>query len=272
MKSVPNQVLLPGLPDPSQAHIWLLDLQRHRPDDYPSERVVLDDSELTRMAAFRRERDRQQYRLIRTTVRNVLSGYCPAVEPTQWRFNKNQHGKPAIAGPATTEPLFFNISHSGRWLAMAVACSENIGIDIEQVSDRHSALAIARRHFTRREYSELCDLAPQELLSCFYRLWVLKEAYSKACGNALVPTLGALEFSFPGEKSIVAGLPSANAVKQELPDWYFSLFKMAGYRLALAMRCRQGAGDLDVSAWGIDDPLEPGVASKLNLLPYRRSG
>ena len=120
MKKPQSQLVMPELPDRQQAHVWLLDLDRHRPEQYPAERLLLDGSELTRMAAFRRERDRQEYRLTRTVIRNVLSSYCPSVQPVQWRFKKNRHGKPAIAEPSSIESLFFNISHSGRWLVVAL--------------------------------------------------------------------------------------------------------------------------------------------------------
>ena len=272
-----SQLVTPGIPDPQQGHLWLLDLERHRPESYAADCLVLDDSELTRATMFRNERDHKQYCLSRTAVRNVLSCYCTSIEPAKWRFHRNSHGKPVIASPSLTQPLYFNISHSGRWLAIAIACNEKIGIDVELMSERRSMLAIARRYFTRREYSELCDLALEDLLWRFYGLWTIKEAYSKACGYALVPTLGELEISFSGESHIEARLESeyqpstrlSSRERQVLPGWCLRLFEMEDYRLALAMRYGKELGGIKTSAWEIEDPLKPGAATKIRLEPCR---
>jgi len=269
MTNVDGNQVNPRIADRHQAHLWLLDLERHRPDSLSVEPLLLDDSERDRLQAFSRQRDRQQYCLIRVAVRNVLSSYWPTVKPGEWRFSKNTHGKPAIAAPELTEPLHFNISHSGRWLAVAVSSNEYTGVDVEKVAERRSMMAIARRYFTDQEYIRLCDLAPEECCRYFFELWTLKEAYSKACGNALVPILGKLELSFPDKNTIKAGLWAKDNEMHNLTDWGMRLFAMPGYQLALAMRSGQGVADVNVRAFEIDNPLKPGAASESVLEPCR---
>lgn len=269
MKKSGQQMTVPGLPGRQQAHIWLLDLDRQDPESFQGDCFVLDDSEQERAAVFRRERDRQQYRLTRTAVRNVLSNYYPTTAPAQWRFARGVHGKPAIAGPKLDRPLYFNISHSGQWVAIAVAQNECIGIDLERITARQSMMAIARRYFTNREFSELGDLAPEMMLRRFYELWTLKEAYSKACGNALVPTLKELELNFPEQKEIGADLRSAGGKGKALVGWCLRLFELGDYQLALAMRDGHESGSIDTMAWQLDDPLEPGAATEFSLSPCR---
>jgi 4'-phosphopantetheinyl transferase len=271
MISPQHQIVVPESPGPQQIHLWLLDLERHRSQSFSAGALLLDDEEQRRADRFRRERDRQQYRLTRTTVRNVLSSYCRDIEPARWRFSKNLHGKPAIASPQPNKPICFNISHSGRWLAIAVSASEGAGVDVEMISDARSMLAIAGRYFCPSEYSSLCDLTPAESALRFYELWTLKEAYSKALGNALVPTLGQLEISFPDEVSIAARLRAEAAEGCSLSGWSFCLFAMANYRLALAMRNEAGTGGIAPSVWEIDNPLMPGAARAVELSPIRCS-
>jgi 4'-phosphopantetheinyl transferase len=271
MTSPQHQLVVPRFPDPQQVHLWLLDLERHRPQTFATDVLLLDDEEQMRADRFRRQCDRQQYRLTRTAVRNVLSGYCRDVEPARWRFSKNPHGKPAIASPQPGRPIHFNISHSGRWLAIAVSASECTGVDVETVSDSRSMLAIARRYFCQSEYDSLCDLAPEALTDRFYDLWTLKEAYSKAVGNALVPALGRLELSFPEDGVIAVRSQAEPAQGGGLADWSFCLFEMADSRLALAMRGAAGAGAIVPSVWEIDDPLVPGAAHAAELSPTRSS-
>jgi len=269
MSNLDSYNTISGMLDPQQAHLWLLDLERHRPECYSADDLVLDDSERDRVQVFRSQRERQQYCLSRTAIRYVLSSYYPDIQPAQWRFSKNPHGKPAIAAPLLAAPLYFNISHSGRWLAIAVARNKNIGVDVERMSGNRAMMAIARRYFTSQECSELCDLAPDDLRYRFYGLWTLKEAYSKACGYALVPTLGELGIKFSKTGFIEAELQNADISKKDLPCWYLRLFEMEGYQLSLAMRCEQETSGVNVIALEIDDPLRPGIATVSELEPCR---
>ncbi|MBT8145252.1 MAG: hypothetical protein KJN90_00275, partial [Gammaproteobacteria bacterium] len=92
---------------------------------------------------------------------------------------------------------------------------------------------------------------------------------SKACGNALVPTLKELELSFPVQKQIGAELRSAGERQQTLAGWCLRLFELGDYQLALAMRDGHENGSMNTVAWQLDDPLEPGAASEFNLSPCR---
>lgn len=60
-------------------------------------------------------------------------------------FKKGQHGKPYLQSP---NGIFFNISHSGTYVAVAVSQSE-IGVDIEVRSNPN--LKISERFFTKNE-------------------------------------------------------------------------------------------------------------------------
>ena len=82
--------------------------------------------------------------------------------------------------------IFFNLSHSGNYLAGAFSDRE-IGLDIQTTSPPHrDVLRIARRFFPLDEYELLAAIKDREnQLELFFRLWSIKEAYLKYCGCGL---------------------------------------------------------------------------------------
>jgi 4'-phosphopantetheinyl transferase len=81
-------------------------------------------------------------------------------------------------------PLYFNLSHSGNFAALAICTRGEIGVDIETARKR-SYLQIVERFFHADEIKQLhlCDKEQQEKL--FYCLWTLKEAFFKAIGTGI---------------------------------------------------------------------------------------
>lgn len=88
----------------------------------------------------------------------------------------DKNGKPALKD----SPLFFNLSHSGGMIALAVG-EEEVGLDIEERRERK--LAALRRRLT-----------PAERREDFYRMWTAKEAYVKFCGETLAALYRALTY------------------------------------------------------------------------------
>ena len=96
-------------------------------------------------------------------------------------------GKPSFSEEITGKTgIFFNLSHSGNYLAGAFSDRE-IGLDIQTTSPPHSdVLRIARRFFPLDEYELLAAIKDREnQLELFFRLWSIKEAYLKYCGCGL---------------------------------------------------------------------------------------
>lgn len=90
-------------------------------------------------------------------------------------IERNEHGKPYISG----NPWYFNLSHSGEYLAMVFSTRE-CGIDIQE-----------RREV--KNFERMCGkFSPQEDRMCrdvgecaFFDVWVCKEAYGKCIGVGL---------------------------------------------------------------------------------------
>lgn len=97
---------------------------------------------------------------------------------------ESRYGKPYFAD---AQELYFNLSHSGDYVAAIFAECE-AGIDIERV--RAAKTAVARRFFTEEEYRymdniRLEDKAGDEPDMAFAFLWTRKESYIKAVGEGM---------------------------------------------------------------------------------------
>jgi 4'-phosphopantetheinyl transferase len=88
--------------------------------------------------------------------------------------------------------LFFNLSHAGDY-AVCIVSDKPCGIDIE--GSRKIKTSVAKRFFTENEYgwiNKACDTAKQE--ERFFKLWTLKEAYSKMTGLGIAKEISNIEF------------------------------------------------------------------------------
>ena len=121
-------------------------------------------------------------------------------------------GKPYLAdGP------FFNISHSGEYVVLAVS-EKPVGVDIEKLGQYKEKLA--RRCCTDEE---LLWLEAQDK-SEFYRLWTGKESIMKAVGKGLAMA--------PGSFSV---LPAENGPHfVEGSCWYLRWQRLPGYYICCA--------------------------------------
>ncbi|MDR2512042.1 MAG: 4'-phosphopantetheinyl transferase superfamily protein [Bacteroidales bacterium] len=102
------------------------------------------------------------------------------LDEKQLEYRENEAGKPYIVGLDT---VFFNISHSKN-IATCVVSDKEIGIDIEII--RPINLNIAQRFFTGNELNFLLNIDDnEEKMKRFFRIWTLKEAYTKCIGATL---------------------------------------------------------------------------------------
>ena len=68
----------------------------------------------------------------RAMIREILSYYL-CIDKGLVCLHESRHGKPYLASPAIGRNLYFNISHTGGYLAFAMSTSTPLGIDIEKV-------------------------------------------------------------------------------------------------------------------------------------------
>ena len=99
------------------------------------------------------------------------------------RILNGLHGKPFIE---TNRDLFFNLSHSGNWVFLAVSNKE-VGVDIEK--EKEIEINTAINFFSREEYNYLQNQKGEKANSEFFKIWTLKESYVKALGLGLYKPL-----------------------------------------------------------------------------------
>ncbi len=161
---------------------------------------LLTEREMEKARRFRRESDRHSSIASRGALRALLAGYTGlAAEGIKFTYSDN--GKPFIDG----RDIAFNVSHSGEWVVLAIGCGRAIGVDIEKIKRSMDIRSVASRYFSAEEqiYVERCK-DPSE---AFFRIWVRKEAYIKACGSTLFSELK------------TASVPVTDGA--ELSGWYY---------------------------------------------------
>ena len=100
-------------------------------------------------------------------IRSLLSSFLKN-QLSREELLKNENGKPYFAnGP------YFNISHSGKYVLMAVSTAE-IGVDIEEIKNKDMSSLV--RIFNEAEAKMIKEH------SDFYYLWCAKESLIKCMG------------------------------------------------------------------------------------------
>ena len=177
-----------------EVHLWFLPTSLFSESELASHaELVLSPKERRRAERFAFDKDRRSYIAAHWLIRSALSR-CAPVPPEAWRFTRNSLGKPVVAEPAENLGLLFNLSHTAGMVACAVTRLGEVGVDVETVRPREH-LKLARRYFAPVEISLLESLSPEDQVQAFFRLWTLKEAYVKACGQGLAMDLAS--FAYP---------------------------------------------------------------------------
>jgi 4'-phosphopantetheinyl transferase len=200
---------------------------------------LMTSEERARGRRFRFARHRRQFSITRALVRTTLSRYSH-IKPHEWRFDKNPYGRPEIKTSQNSLGLRFNLSHTDGLIVCAVIQDElktecAIGVDVENIERKGTAIEIAERFFSDRESADLQNIPEKDRRSRFFDYWTLKEAYIKARGMGLAIPLK--QFSF----HITHQAPIAISFAPELEDdprcWQFWLLRPTQHhRVALAVR------------------------------------
>lgn len=149
--------------------------------------------------AWLTEAERQRLQAISVAARrdSFLAGHWQARQlAARWlqldagRIALDAHadGRPLLRVDGGPAPLHVSLSHSGEWLALALAQTP-VGIDLElpQRERERDWLALARFVFSPEERQRLHEAEGAARADVFHVLWALKEARGKRGGEGLQP-------------------------------------------------------------------------------------
>jgi 4'-phosphopantetheinyl transferase len=141
-------------------------------------RLLLDQDERALTAKIKAERRLHEFIYGRYLLKSSLA--LQLNQPVNTiKLAKHAHGKLYLSG----NPTYFNLSHSGDYLAYALYDHAEIGLDIEHSGGRMSdMLSVASRYFTAQESHALQQCCEFNRDETFYRIWTLKEAALKTVG------------------------------------------------------------------------------------------
>ncbi|GEM_PF-1317757 len=109
----------------------------------------------------------------------MLKKVSPQFDQYANSLSFTKYGKPFIQN----QDLFhFNISHSKRWVVLAVSKDE-IGVDIEYI--KPVCFDTMKGALTEEEYTKLQSLPKYEAEKYFYKIWTVKESFLKMIGIGL---------------------------------------------------------------------------------------
>lgn len=245
---------------PNEVHVWYTRLDQLSPRTAQEEyEPLLSDDERMRAERFVFARDRHRHVVTRALVRTTLSRYWPT-PPAAWLFRPSSAGRPMLVGPAPLPPLQFNVSHTARVTACAVARDCQLGIDVEDLDREVAVEQLARRYFAPTEAAALEALPAARRQEAFFDYWTLKEAYLKARGLGLALPLDGLAI----ERGTQGGIriSFAASMGDDPLQWQFRAFDLEPrHRLAVAVGSA-GGGSVSLVVRQTVPPREGRVRGK----------
>jgi 4'-phosphopantetheinyl transferase len=187
-----------------EVEVWSVELAQP-PDLVARLRALLSDDECERAARLAAA---ERWIVARAAVRIVL-GERLGLPPAEVAIATGRHGKPELAGT----PLRFNHSHSGDRALVALARGVEVGVDVERIARRSSAI---ERTLTE---GERAALAGGDRHTELLRIWCRKEALAKAIGGGLGWAPEAFDTSRPDGHTLV---------DLELEEGYVGALAVAG--------------------------------------------
>jgi 4'-phosphopantetheinyl transferase len=157
---------------PDVIHVWTAPLDGVPPP------VRLPPDEIARIEAGDPRLWRRRHAV--RAVERTLIGHCLDRDPAGLHFVTADGGKPRLAG----DELAFNLSHSDDLLLVAIATAREIGVDVDRL-DRlgDDWQGVSRAVCSAGEEEALAALPPGQRGQAVMRLWIRKEAYTKARGS-----------------------------------------------------------------------------------------
>ncbi|CAE6532063.1 unnamed protein product [Rhizoctonia solani] len=132
------------------------------------------------------------------------------MDPETIGFGATEHGKPIIT--QSPVPLTYNVTHDSDMVAIACGSGEPVGIDVMRVAlprrtSMNEFVEFVSEQLTTTEKESLDPKAGDEAtrLLRLYRMWTVKEAYTKALGEGLGYEFARIEYDVLNGRVTVDG-------------------------------------------------------------------
>ena len=190
---------------------------------------LLSTDEIKRAKRLKDPKVASRQLISREILRLILGNYT-GIDPKNLTISYSQFGKPFLSFPENSG-IYFNLSHSGNLLLIAVTAGKQLGIDVEKIEASIDITGIAPLVFSAEEQVALSHSA--DPIHEFYELWTEKEAILKSSG---------LGFSYPANRFSVNKSKEHRSLQEyskDLPsgtDISLATFSPAeGYSAAIAV-------------------------------------
>ena len=176
----------------------------------PTTTTWLTDDESTRLASIGAPLRRRQF-LAGHWLARRLAATALDVGEARIGMDRDVGGRPRLLVDGAPSAWHVSLTHSDDQVACVVA-PHPVGIDLEVPRRARDLAALARFAFSPAENDALAAVAAEARVAVFYRLWALKEARGKRCGEGLMPKRSRRFTAAP------AGTDVADAVTWSLGD------------------------------------------------------
>jgi 4'-phosphopantetheinyl transferase len=194
---------------------------------------VLNPIERARAERFHFAIHRDRFIVSKAVLRFILAFYTN-IDAAAIEFREGKQGKPYLSHNPFN--LQFNVSHSHDTAVYALATQTEIGVDIEKMEPKFSE-GVAERFFSKKEYTELMKLSPNERTKAFYHLWAGKEAIIKTLGGGLYVPLADFSIDLHEISQSIAF-----SYQQQQYHYYLEhFFAYPDYQAAFATACAVNA-------------------------------
>ncbi|TPX77402.1 holo-[acyl-carrier-protein] synthase [Chytriomyces confervae] len=199
---------------------------------------ILPASDRERIRKFHFEADRKRSLAACLLTRLLIRRMLPQLPPSDIAIERTEHGRPFLRN--APQGFDFNLSHHGDFCIIVGCLQSRVGVDVMKVelnaNETADKFLDIFRDFqvTPHEWRQIeACRAPEDpswsRLHAFFRLWCLKEAYTKTLGLGLGLDFKTIEFKvrdgvWSGRDGLVEAFDedvsvSTNGVLQS--GWYF---------------------------------------------------
>ena len=177
-----------------RGHVALSSLAMLEPA-MPSSAGWLTEDERARLASIGATLRRRQFLAGHWLARQLAAG-ATGVDAARIGMDRDGLGRPRLLLDGMPSPWHVSLTHSDDRIAGAVA-RRPVGIDLEVPRRARDLAALARFTFSPAEVVDLDAVAAEDRVAAFYRLWALKEARGKRCGEGIMPRRARLATAVP---------------------------------------------------------------------------